>query len=368
MKEFFDRLDARMLAFFKGQRGKNQKRRQGAPRAKVLQLTETESPIFLLMGSLSGCTFKDADVYARGLAESFVKSPHLGRIHLHEDKPNRRFIYEIHEGGPERSVIEKVVAELNQGKKVGIQLANGATTVIEEANGEIFSLIYPTEEEGSQSQLLRGEDQVPIEIQPVEAYASDLPLKELFPQKHQLKKLGFRVLGATFSLFVLTGGIYTVVASGALEGDIITRQAKAGLLVAATDNPVWQLERARQAAEAGGQYVLALKKTAGKWSWELSSSGNAPSPEPGAAPGNPAPSAPPNSMPAAPAANPAASDPPASPAPADPLGAGPSGPVIPLAAPDPAALPRSPGAKAPEAAPNLPPPAKGMAQPGNPRP
>jgi hypothetical protein len=77
------------------------------------------------------------------------------------------------------------------------------------------------------------------------------------------------MLGVAISLFMLTGGIYTVTQSGMLDGDTLLRQTKAGLLTDTNDNPVWQLDKARIAAEQEGKAVRALKKGPTGWNWEL---------------------------------------------------------------------------------------------------
>lgn len=271
MKEFFDTLDERMFAFFKS----FSKKPKGPTPEQLLDPDDIGAPIFLMVGSLSGCTLKDAESYARGLAETYVVSPQLGRIHVYDDKEKGRFVYEIHEGGPEQSIVEKVIAQLAEGKKVRIRLTNGATAVIEEANNEVFSLVYPAEKDGTGAKLpgleygdlAEGDD---LTVHEVAEYCSETPLEELFPENRKLANIGGVVLGVAVSLFVLTGGIYTVVASEILDGDILFRQAKNGQLSDATDNPVWQLEKARIAAEKDGQSVRALKKGPTGWSWDLS--------------------------------------------------------------------------------------------------
>ncbi len=57
MKEFFNSLDARMLAFVKGLRTKA----DTPVDLQGLDPDDIGSPIFLMVGSLSGCTAKDAE-------------------------------------------------------------------------------------------------------------------------------------------------------------------------------------------------------------------------------------------------------------------------------------------------------------------
>lgn len=296
MKEFFDSLDERMFAFFKS----FSKKPKGPSPEQLLEPDDIGAPIFLMVGSLSGCTHKDAESYARGLAETYVVSPQLGRIYVYDDKEKGRFVYEIHEGGPEYSIVEKVIAELSEGKKVRIRLTNGATAVIEEANNEVFSLVYPAEADGKAKLpgLEFGDEDDLQAVREVADYCSQTELIELFPENRKLVNIGGVILGVAVSLFVLTGGIYTIVASEVLDGDILFRQAKNNQLSDATDNPVWQLEKARIAAEKDGQSVRALKKGPTGWSWDLS----APANKPADAAATPAPVTPPPAP--APAPNP----------------------------------------------------------------
>ncbi|KVP75145.1 hypothetical protein WJ96_05120 [Burkholderia ubonensis] len=265
MKEFFDSLDAKMLAFFKSKFGKTQKAL--AP----LDPADSGAPIFIMLGSLTDCTMKDALAYARGLAETYITAPEIARIRVFDDSAHGRFVYELQEGGPGRSVIEKVLEQLDAGQKVRIHLTNGAQAVIEETHGEVFSLIYPASDEIIRPEQLPGLETEVDEGQlfKLEDLCGDEEMRELFPQNKKLVHIGGVILGVALSAFMLTGGIYTVVRSGMLDGDALLRQAKAGMLTDTVDNPVWQLDKARMAAEKDGQSLRALKKGPGGWSWEL---------------------------------------------------------------------------------------------------
>ena len=151
-----------------------------------------------------------------------------------------------------------------------VQLTNGSQVVIEEANNEVFSLVYPAANEVISAQLpgLETETDEGV-LWRIEDLCGTTELKELYPQNKKLVHVGGVVLGAAAALFMLTGGIYTVTQSGALDGDALLRQTKAGIIADTNDNPVWQLEKARMAAEQDGKTLRALKKTPSGWKWEL---------------------------------------------------------------------------------------------------
>jgi hypothetical protein len=267
MKAFFDSLDAKMAAFFKQKFGKKAQ----AAKVDALDPADIGCPIFLMVGSLAECSLKDATAYARGLAETYITSPEIGRIRIFEDKAGARFIYELQEGGPGRSIIEPVLEQLAEGHKVRVQMTNGAQVVIEQAHNEVFSLVYPATDEILSSAQLPGLETESDEgvLWRIEDLCNTTELKELYPQNKKLVHVGGVILGVAISLFMLTGGIYTVTQSGALDGDALLRQTKAGILTDANDNPVWQLEKARMAAEQEGKTLRALKKTPSGWKWEL---------------------------------------------------------------------------------------------------
>ena len=267
MKAFFDSLDAKMAAFFKA---KFAKKAPVTPAASI-DPDDIGAPIFVMVGSLTGCSAKDAMAYARGLAETYITAPEIGRIRVFEDKAGARFIYELQEGGPGRSIIEPVLEQLAEGHKVRVHLTNGAQVVIEDAHNEVFSLVYPASNEIIATAQLPGLETESDEgvLWRIEDLCGNVELKELFPQNKKLTHIGGIILGIAVSLFMLTGGIYTVTQTGVLDGDALLRQTKAGILTDTNDNPVWQLERARIAAEQEGKSLGALKKGATGWTWEL---------------------------------------------------------------------------------------------------
>ncbi len=268
MKEFLDSLDEKMASFFKS---KFSRKAKAEKEAVGLDPNDVGAPTFFMMGSLAGGTLKDAMSYARGLAETYITAPDISRVRVYDDKPHNRFIYELCEGGPGFSTIEKVLEQLAAGHKVRLHLVNSAQAVIEEAHGEVFSLIYPASDEMIRPEQLTGLETKDDEGQlwKIEDLCGEVELMELFPQKRALTHIGGGILGVALSLFIVTGAIYTLVHSGLFDGDALLRQTKAGYLTDTVDNPVWQLDKARNAAEKDGKALSALKKGPSGWTWEL---------------------------------------------------------------------------------------------------
>jgi hypothetical protein len=230
------------------------------------------APLFLMVGSLANVSRKDAMQYARGMAEANVISPELGRLQLTHDKQNDRYVYEIHEGGTEFSIADKVLASLQAAEPIRIELVNGAHLTIEEAHGELFSLIHPRPE----VDVLQGvgldheTDAVdPSTFVSVHAFASTEKTLELFPAQKHLFKKGLVMVAVSAVLFITSGTLYTFKQAGWFDNDSLLMLTKAGQVAKATDNPAWQLEKARTEAAAQGKFIKALKKSPSGWSWEL---------------------------------------------------------------------------------------------------
>lgn len=248
-------------------------------------------PIFLLVGSLSGCSKKDALQYARGLAEQNIITPSAGRIQVYQDKARDRWVYEIHEGGIEFSIAEKVVAALDAGEPVRIALVNGAHLSIEEAHGELFSLVNPQLDDDAPAFAAAAQapqldfidatsvaapefvdDPAPVAKAPddISKYAGTTPLQEVFPMNKQLSKTGGWLLGVGGVCFASLGLAFALMHTGVFDSDALLTLAKSGVVADASDNPALQLEKARAEAEKTGAHITALKKGPKGWSWELS--------------------------------------------------------------------------------------------------
>lgn len=229
-------------------------------------IDESSAPTFLMVGSLSGITKKDAWTFVRGQAANFVSSPEEMRINAMEH--SGRWFYEIHQGGPGYSILPKVIEELEAERSVRIGTANGGFVEIHDELNEVYSLQYGAEDRFKKEVGVAG--QVEQEV----AFISDFidlrkSLVELYPQQVKLQLAGAISMVLAAILFMVTGTLYTFTQSGVLDVDAMVSTAKAGHVSAATDNPVWQLDRARTEADAAKTTVSTLKRDGKSWTWEL---------------------------------------------------------------------------------------------------
>lgn len=227
------------------------------------------SPTLLIVGSMRDCSAKDAMAFARGLAEKHVIAPELGMVRVVEDRPNGRFVYEIHEGGPGHSIIDGVLAALRDKRPVNISLVNQAYVAVEEEGGELFSLVYPGRDNTMRAYGSEEALEVVVNPEPIQKFCDENLLLELFPQHKALPRAGFAALSLAAAVFMMTGAVFVVTKSGVLEPDVLFKQTKAGQLAKWEDNPAWQLEKARAEATAKGKGLKQLKKDSKGWSWEL---------------------------------------------------------------------------------------------------
>lgn len=218
-------------------------------------------PIFLMVGSLSGASRKDAEAYARGLADKLLTSVELGRIHVYDDRDHGRIIYEIHEGGPQFSIAAKVAEALANGEQVRIALADGKHLAIEQTHDQLFSLVHHDDEESDLRE--------PGDVRQITEFVSDTKLSAIYPDRNGLAALGGVLLGTSLVAFLVAGALNVIIKSGATEPDALFAFASKGVVADASDNPAWQLERARQAAEKEGKTIRVLRKDARGWNWEF---------------------------------------------------------------------------------------------------
>lgn len=238
---------------------------------EVEELVVMENPLFLQVGSVSGCTYKDALAYARSLADGMFPSPESVKFYILEDKVRDRFIYELHEGGPGLSIAEKVIQALSAGESVHIELANGYQASIEEAHGEVFTLRYPPVSE----QLLPGSGELEgyidrAHVMPITAFTGVKKLKSLESDQSILRPIGLSLLGFSTVALLIGGGLWVALKSQVLDGDFVLSQAKLGVIARVQDNPVLHLDRARIEADRTNKAIHKLQKAPGKgWSHEL---------------------------------------------------------------------------------------------------
>jgi hypothetical protein len=232
---------------------------------------EVSLPFFLMVGSLRDCSVKDAELFARGLAEKYITALQLGRINVVKDKTQDRIIYEIHEGGPMLSILDGVLANLGKSDLVCIELTNGNHVEIADVNGELFTLVYPSVEDGDLKPLSMDSLGVVKELTftPIAQLCSKLSIPELYPERRTLIKAGGVLMAISFLALTIACLSLVVVKSGIFQSDKALLQAKQGYLSDVDNNPLSQLDRARFASEQAGRPLKFLKKDAKGWSWEL---------------------------------------------------------------------------------------------------
>lgn len=278
MNDFFRSMDEKLLSLFKGL---GRSRVVAAPKSAEAPT----SPLFLMMGSLTNCSIKDAEAYARGLAATYITAPELGRFRVFEDRGQGRIIYEIQEGGCGFSVAEKVLQHLASGRGVRLPMTNGAHVIIEQSQGEVYTLVYPAAEAPPAdveadaasdaedvvvpSRVLGLDEEDAADDFTFEDVVGVEPLKELYPENLFLVKVSGVMLGMTGLLFLVTGVLYVLANSGLVAGDVLYRLAKQGSYITAEDSPVAQLGNSYRAAGENKSLKALKRDSKGKWSWEL---------------------------------------------------------------------------------------------------
>lgn len=224
-------------------------------------------PFFLMVGSLTGITLKDAKLYADGLAEKFITSPRLARVHVQHDKPKNRIVYEIHEGGPGYSILDKLLKKLEEQRTVRIELANDAHVEMSDEFGELVTLHFPAGTHENLGGTIREDDNTPfVELKEL---CSNLKLPELFPLRKGYVVTGAVMMVLSAAILLASGMFFAVKKSGFLDSDPVTTMAKGVFPPSVEDNPYWHLQRAKQEALSKKDSLGKLVKTNGTWSWNL---------------------------------------------------------------------------------------------------
>lgn len=231
-----------------------------------LPLAETGSPLFLMIGTLRGCSLKDANSYARGLALKYTSAQDTTWVHVFEQRIEGRFVYEIQEGGSGQSVADKLLAGLAvDPTPVVIVLANGRHAEVAEVRGEVSTLIYPQESE--------------IQDQPGIARAisfgrlvdaTSLRMQSFNQIDVMLRKVALRLLSFSGTVFLLVGLWAVFVGSGVFASKSIQAAVESAEIKVSLDDPIANLNRARADADAKSALIMKLVKKDGSWSYELS--------------------------------------------------------------------------------------------------
>ena len=225
---------------------------------------DARSPVMVMVGSLTDCTYKDAVAYVRGLADKYVMSQTTSWFRIMDDRTRGRYVYEIHDGGVGLSIIESMLAELDDGKKVHIKLANNGYVTIEQEHDQLFSLLVSDAEDVYPTQS--GELVEPMNIV---HYATETRMRELYPQNKALFAAGAGILSVSMVAFSIAAAAYVATASGVLKDDVLTARFKDEAGVQIKDNPIEQLKLAKLAARASDSRIKRLYKLNNNWLWEL---------------------------------------------------------------------------------------------------
>ena len=237
---------------------------------EALGLRVDSQPLLLIVGSLTGVTVKDAKLFADGLAEKFITSPKLARVHVQSAPDKSRIFYEVHEGGAGYSIINKLLERLQTQRSVRIELANEGHVEISDEYGELVTLHYPAGTHDNLGGVIVESAMTPYV--PLEELYSKYRIAELFPERRGLVIAGAAVMVVSALMFFVAGFFFTVAKSGFFDKDPVFTMGVGGFPPSVDDNPYWMLNKAMQEANAGGRTITKLEKVGGKWNWVLSPS------------------------------------------------------------------------------------------------
>lgn len=236
---------------------------------------EEQTPIFMMVGSLTDCSYKDAVSYVKGLAEHYVMGVDAAWYRIFEDRPNGRYVYEIQDGGPGLSALEKILVGLRDGP-VHIRLANQGYVTIEQEHGSICSLVVSDEQGVYPTQTGR-----PVQPRRIAHYLeSGKKLKELYPKSTAMTTVGSAILSISLVTFAIAGAAYIAVSSGYFEDDLFKLEHRQQAVAQVNENPMLQLEQAKTQSTAADMRIQRLEYKNGKWSWALAPLSTAQAPLP----------------------------------------------------------------------------------------
>lgn len=226
-----------------------------------------DPPFILLVGSLTGVSIKDARLYVAGLAEKFITSPKLARVHLQADKARNRILYEIHEGGPGYSILARLMERLQTQKNVRIELANDAHVEISDEFGELVTLHFPAGTNENLGGAFNDDTQTPYV--PLDELCGRFKLPELFPERKTLPIMGGALMVGGALILLGSALTFALTKNGYFDSDPVLTMSRQQFPPSVSDNPLWQMERAKAAATREGSFISKLEKVNGKWSWKL---------------------------------------------------------------------------------------------------
>jgi hypothetical protein len=97
-------------------------------------------PLYLCVGSIAGASKADVRALMSHMIASQCVYPALVKTRLAKDKTRNRWLYEIHEGGPGRSVLGPLLAGDTAPRTY--RLTDGRCSVVEEHDGDVVTLTH----------------------------------------------------------------------------------------------------------------------------------------------------------------------------------------------------------------------------------
>lgn len=228
---------------------------------EVRQQVSGSAPLLIMVGSLTGCSKKDAINYAKGLAEKYVTSSEDVWFNVEKDEARDRYVFEIHEGGKGFSILERALEQIELVGEIYIELANGKHVVLEEVNGQIYSLVAP---ENDANPSAKYKQSVAID-----ALFGKKKIKPLYANYKRLMNAGLLALGFGLSVFAFSLTVYVLSNSAFMDHGLLVRSQVAAGVEAMNDNPIIHLDKVKREAKASHSYVTKLTKDNNGWRWEL---------------------------------------------------------------------------------------------------
>lgn len=229
-----------------------------APAVTDGELLVAHQPLMLIVGSMEADSRSDVLAYARGIAESQVIAKEACFVDAFKDAG--RWIFEIHEGGPGKSIGKWVVDALsaNPGSRVSLPLSANRVATVNETSGEIVTIIHPPSEE----KHARAADAVA-------SLQLGKDLKPLLGTAEEWKITSMALLGLSTLLFVM-GGAALFLKAHAVDIERFSARFASANPSSRTDIknlPIVQLDNAVKGFSATAGYLSFLKLEKGRWTW-----------------------------------------------------------------------------------------------------
>lgn len=215
-------------------------------------------PMLLIVGSLDAASRSDVLAYARGLADSQVIAKDV--CYVGATQLEGRWIYEVHEGGTGRSVVEWASKQLASDvrARINIPLTGDRVASIGSSGDEIVTIIHPPNPEKFQAATLAA--------QSMELGAQ---VQALYGSAIALRNAAVAIFALSAVAFFLSGAMLFFRANAIDVGRFVSKFAASNpsLRTDFTNLPSYQLDLAAKNLRATTGYLAYLKFESGKWTW-----------------------------------------------------------------------------------------------------